>query len=74
VTACFFSGIGSACGMIAAIGLIRLMKTLLFEVGPGDPLTYIGASLVMIITAIVANYLPARRAALLDPMRALRAE
>ena len=68
------AGIGSACGMIAAIGLTRLMKTLLFEVGPGDPLTYIGASLVMIITAIVANYLPARSAALVDPMRALRAE
>jgi predicted permease len=68
------AGIGSACGMIAAIGLTRLMKTLLFEVGSGDPLTYIGASLVMIITAIVANYLPTRRAALVDPMCALRAE
>ena len=68
------SGIGAACGMIAAIALTRLMRTLLFEVGPGDPLTYIGASLVMILTAVVANYVPARRAILVDPIRALRAE
>lgn len=68
------SGIGSACGMIAAIVLTRLMRTLLFEVGPSDPLTYAAASLLMILTAIIANFLPARRAALVDPMRALRAE
>lgn len=68
------SGIGSACGLIAAIGLTRLIRTLLFEVGPGDPLTYVAASSVMILTAILANFLPARRAALVDPMSALRAE
>jgi predicted permease len=68
------SGIGSAFGIAAAIGLTRLMRTLLFEVGPGDPLTYISACSVMILTAIVANYLPARRAAFVDPMVALRAE
>lgn len=68
------SGIGSACGMIAAIGLTRSMRTLLFEVGPGDPLTHVAACSVMVFTAIIANFLPARRAALVDPIRALRAE
>jgi len=66
--------LGVACGLTAAALLMRLMASLLFEVKPIDPLTYIGMSLCLIAAAAAASYLPTLRLAVIDPVRALRAE
>ena len=68
------SAVGAVCGLAAALALSRLMKSLLFEVSPADPLTFIGASAVLIAAALLGSWLPARRAARVDPVEALRAE
>ena len=68
------SGIGAVCGLAAALALTRLMKLLLFEVSPADPLTYFAALVVLVLAAALASYLPARRATQVDPVEALRAE
>lgn len=65
---------GIAIGLAAASGLTQLMKSLLFGVSPMDPLTYAAIPLVLGVCAVVASYLPARRAAAVDPAEALRAE
>jgi len=65
-------GVGAACGVFSALGLTRLLSTLLFGVTPADPLTYIGMVLLLLLMAFIANYLPSRRAAGLDPVTALR--
>jgi predicted permease len=70
----FLTGIGVACGLIAAVLLMRLMSTLLFNVNPVDPVTYGTVSLGLAATAWLASYLPSRRAATVDPVEALRAE
>ena len=61
-------------GVVAARGLSKLMAALLFEVSPADPQTYVAVSAVLIMVAIVAAYAPARRAATVDPMVALRSD
>ena len=61
-----------AAGLLASLWLTRAMKSLLFEVAPIDPLIFAGASVVLFLVALTACYLPARRAARLDPMAALR--
>ena len=66
--------VGLAIGLASAMGLTRLMKTLLFEVQPTDPLTFAGVSLVLGAAALLACYIPARRALRIDPLRALRSE
>ncbi len=68
------SGIGAACGLAAAFALTRLMKSLLFDVSPADPLTYAAVSAGLILAAMLASFLPARKAASVDPAEALRAE
>ncbi|HTS69165.1 MAG TPA: ABC transporter permease [Terriglobia bacterium] len=68
------AGVGVACGLGAAFGLMRLMSSFLFKVSPLDPVTYAVASLGLISTAVLASYLPSRRAATVDPVDALRAE
>ncbi len=68
------SGIGAMCGLAAALALTRLMKSLLFEVSPADPVTYVAASAGLIFAAILGSYVPARRATRVDPVEALRAE
>jgi hypothetical protein len=68
------SGIGAACGLTAAFALSRLMRSLLFEVSPADPVTYLSVSAGLILAAVLASYLPARRATKVDPVEALRAE
>jgi len=68
------AGIGLAVGMGAALGLTRLMGALLFEVEPTDPPTYAVVGLGLLGVALVASWLPARRAASTDPARALRAD
>jgi ABC-type antimicrobial peptide transport system permease subunit len=68
------SAIGAICGLTAALALTRLMKSLLFEVSPADPVTYVAASAGLILAALFGSYLPARRATRVDPVEALRAE
>jgi predicted permease len=68
------SSMGAACGLTAAFALSRLMKSLLFDVSPADPTTYVSVSLGLILAAMLASYLPARRATKVDPVEALRAE
>jgi ABC-type antimicrobial peptide transport system permease subunit len=68
------AGIGVVIGVIAALALTRVMTRLLFEVKPYDPLTFVGIALTLSGVAFLACWLPARRAALVDPMEALRNE
>jgi predicted permease len=66
--------LGVGIGITAAAGLTRLMRSLLFEVSPADPFVLVGMGTLLICVALVACIVPARRAASLDPVRALRAE
>ena len=68
------TGIGVACGLVVAFISMRLMSSILFNVSPVDPVTYILITLGVVATAYVACYLPSRRAATVDPVHALRAE
>jgi len=61
-------------GLIAARGGSRLMSALLFEVSPADPRTYVAVTAVLMAVALIAAYVPARRAASVDPMLALRGD
>ena len=67
-------GIGVVLGLIGAAVLSRSMTTLLFNVRPTDPAVYGAVSFVLIAVALLASYLPARRAARIDPLVALRNE
>jgi putative ABC transport system permease protein len=66
--------LGGAVGLVAALTLARLLKSLLFEVGPHDPLSFVGVALLLVAVSTLATLLPARRAASIQPMDALRAE
>jgi putative ABC transport system permease protein len=66
--------IGVAIGSGAAVGLTRLLQSLLFGVSPWDPLTYAAVAAILLVAAVLASYLPARRASSVDPLEALRAE
>jgi ABC-type antimicrobial peptide transport system permease subunit len=66
--------VGLAIGLAGAWALSRLLAGQLFEVTPGDPLTYLGAAVILGMVALAANYVPARRATRIDPMLALRTE
>jgi len=68
------SGIGVAIGLVAAATLTRLMSTLLYGITPLDPVTYVAVPLVLMTATVMASYVPARRAARVDPVEALRAE
>ena len=65
---------GLSVGLLGAFGLTRLFRSLLFGVTPGDPLTYGGTIFLLLMIAILARYVPARRAMRVDPMIALRYE
>ena len=67
-------GIGLVAGAVATLALTGLLSTILFELSPRDPETLISAVLVLTGVAVVAGFLPARRASQLDPMIALRRE
>lgn len=68
------AAVGLACGLVSAAPLTRTMSALLFGVAPVDPPTYIAVALTLGGTAVLASYLPARRAARVDPAEALRWE
>jgi predicted permease len=66
--------VGVAIGIAAALGLTELMRSLLFGVSPQDPLTLASVAALLILVALLASYIPARRAMLVDPAVALRYE
>jgi ABC-type antimicrobial peptide transport system permease subunit len=66
--------VGLALGLVAAAGLSRFMGSLLFGVTPLDPATYSAAVAILATAACLAGYLPARRAAKVDPIETLRSE
>jgi predicted permease len=66
--------IGLALGLAASLATTKTAETLLFGLKPNDPLTIVGASLLLFAVAVMAGFLPARRAARVDPMTALREE
>jgi ABC-type antimicrobial peptide transport system permease subunit len=65
---------GVGIGLVGAWALSRLLTRQLFEIKPSDPTTYLGAAIVLGLVALVANYVPARRASRTDPMISIRTE
>jgi predicted permease len=68
------AGIGVVIGLGAAAGLTRLMSTLLYGVAPLDPVTYVAVPLLLVISTMLASYLPAWRATSVDPVEVLKVE
>ena len=68
------AALGLALGAGAALGVTRYLKSILFDVEPADPMTFIAVGVLLLGVALLACYLPARRAATVDPLNALRAE
>jgi putative ABC transport system permease protein len=70
VVATFGLGLGAG----AAFGVTRYLRSILFDVQPADPITFVAVGALLLFVALFACYLPARRAATVDPLNALRAE
>jgi predicted permease len=65
---------GIAIGVVLAAGLAQLLRTFLIDVSPFDPLTYAGVALLLMTISLLASFVPARRATVVDPLVALRAD
>jgi ABC-type antimicrobial peptide transport system permease subunit len=65
-------GAGLGIGMCVSLVLARFLAKLLYETGPSDPVTFVGAAAGLSAIAMLATYVPARRATRIDPMTALR--
>jgi predicted permease len=72
--AMLLTGGGVLCGLVAALALTRLMSSLLFGIKPTDPATFVVVSMSLLSAAAVSSYLPARRAAAVNPVEALRSD
>jgi len=68
------AALGTVLGLVAALGVTRVLSSMLFGVQPTDPLTYLTVAAALIGLSLLASYLPARRATKVDPMVALRYE
>jgi len=68
------SGTGAAVGLVAAVASGRVMSSLLFGIGAMDPVAYLAALGVTVVAASLASYIPARRAATIDPMVTMKVE
>jgi ABC-type antimicrobial peptide transport system permease subunit len=66
--------VGLAIGVAGALALTRFLSTLLYGIEPTDPLTFFVVSLILTAVALIASYIPARRATRVDPLAALRYE
>jgi ABC-type antimicrobial peptide transport system permease subunit len=69
-----FAAIGSVIGLIASLLTMRVLSSVLYGVKPTDPLAFAGSVAVVISVSLIACWIPARRAASIDPMQALRTE
>ncbi|MFL5639709.1 MAG: ABC transporter permease, partial [Gemmatimonadaceae bacterium] len=67
-------GVGVIAGLAGAVATSRVLRSLLFQVSAVDPLTLAGVCVLLVTVATLAGYLPARRAARIDPVEALRSE
>jgi ABC-type antimicrobial peptide transport system permease subunit len=70
----FLAGVGAGIGLLAAGALSRILGSILYGVSATDPLTYGAVALALVMVATMASWLPARRAAGVDPAQALRSE
>ena len=67
-------GIGLCFGIVGTLVLGRILSSMVFGISPLDPITYVGVSTLFTVVILLACYIPARRAAKIDPMEALRCE
>ena len=68
------AGVGLVAGLVASLALTRYIRSFLFEIDATDPLTFTAIALILTAVALLACWLPARRATHVDPITALRAE
>jgi ABC-type antimicrobial peptide transport system permease subunit len=68
------AGLGLAIGLLGAFGLTRFLGGLLYETAPLDAVTFTGMAVLLLVVALVASYVPARKAASVSPLEAMRAD